>query len=405
MLYWIFEDLTDEDGSRVAAALKSSGVLATGIVDALVAGRGWGGKYLPWTTRKAQEAAEFWADATVSADNWLSEAGSAVMGTFASLWLPETAGTTVVTLVTSGASTPGTGAFALMSDAFPTVSRVLTVAGTGVTSFNVTIAVQNVATGEDVWTGRKLTTEEIVAQALQAESGALFLTASIVSAAAAAAPTVTPRGGVTPPTGGYTGPRLVYSGPGAKATSAAAGGPAPGMARETRVVFQTGRGGAEALKVVIVEAPVAPQPVAPQPVRSPLTSVPPAPAVTSAVPAAPPPIPTVAPAVGGAATTTAAPTPAPAPQPAPGTGPAPQQRHPSGLQEHNPLDHIPIVWFKPLWAYPQTIHLVDHWGDAREYHVTTPGQPVEPGVRARHRRRPAVPTLDRQARTAVVRPA
>ena len=379
MLYWLFEDLSDEDGARMATALKQSGVLATGTVDALVAGRGWGGKYLPWTTRKAQEAAEFWAQATVDADNWLSEAGSAVMGTFASLWLPETAGSTVATLVTAGASTPGTGAFTLMSEAFPTVSKVLTVAGTGVTSFNVTIAVQNVATGEDVWTGRKLTNEEIVAQALQAGSGALFLTASMVSAATApTAPTAAPPAGTTPVPGaaGYTGPRLVYSGPGAQATSAASGAPAPGMARETRVVFQTGRGGAEALKVVIVEVPVAPQPVAPQPARTPLVSVPPAPAGAPAAAVAPPaptPIPPVAPAVGGAVATTAA------PAPAPGSAPASQQRYPSGLLAGNLRDHIPVRWFKPLAMYPWTIHLVNHWGDATDYDMTTPGQTVEPG--------------------------
>jgi hypothetical protein len=43
------------------------------------------------------------------------------------------------------------------------------------------------------------------------------------------------------------------------------------------------------------------------------------------------------------------------------------------------LDHIPLVWFKPLWAYPPSIHLVDHWGTPRGYDMTTPGQTVEPG--------------------------
>jgi hypothetical protein len=377
MLYWLFEDLTDEDGARVAEALKRSGVLATGTVDALVAGRGWGGKYLPWTTRKAQEAAEFWADATVNADSWLAKAGSAVMGGFASLWLPETAGTTVLTLATAGASTPVTGAFALVGKAFPTVSKVLTVAGTGVTSFNVTIAVQNVATGEDVWTGRKLSDEEIVGYALQATSGVLFLGASFLQAAAPTAPTgpasAPPPG---PGAGGYTGPRLVYSGPGAQAPSAAAGGPAPGMARETRVVFQAGPRG-EALRAVVVEVPVTPQPVAPQPARPPLVSVPPAPAgapATAVAPAAPTPIPPVAPAVGGAVLTTAA----PVPTPGPGQGPGSQQRFPSGLQPGNVRDYIPITWFKPLWVY-RPVRLVDHWGDARAYDMTTPGQTVEPG--------------------------
>jgi hypothetical protein len=52
---------------------------------------------------------------------------------------------------------------------------------------------------------------------------------------------------------------------------------------------------------------------------------------------------------------------------------------PSGLQEQNRLDHIPIVWFKPLWVYPATVHLIDQWGAAREYDMTTPGQTVELG--------------------------
>jgi hypothetical protein len=47
MLYWLFEDLTEGDRSRVANALKASGVLPAQSVDALVAGRGWGASTCP----------------------------------------------------------------------------------------------------------------------------------------------------------------------------------------------------------------------------------------------------------------------------------------------------------------------------------------------------------------------
>jgi len=108
-----------------------------------------------------------------------------------------------------------------------------------------------------------------------------------------------------------------------------------------------------------------------------LTSVPPTPAGTpaAAAPATPTPAPPpAAPAVGGAVATSTV----PAPAPAPGQGPGSQQRFPSGLQPGNIRDYIPITWFKPLWVY-RPVRLVDHWGAAREYDMTTPGQTVEPG--------------------------
>ncbi|GIF18200.1 hypothetical protein BJ973_008837 [Actinoplanes tereljensis] len=358
MLYWLFEDLTEDDRARVGDALKRSGVLPPSTVDALAGGRGWGGKYLPYTTHKAEEAAQYWADVYESSDSYLVKAGSGVMGSFASLWLPHTAGLTVITLVSAGAATPETGALALLSRAYPTVSAVLTVVGTGVTAFNVTIAVQNAAFGEDVWSGRPLTPEERVVQAVNAASGTILLAASFTSAAST--PSAPPP---RPP--GYTGPKLVYSGPG---RPPGGGAPAPGTVQETRVVFQTGPGG-EALKAVVVEAPAVPMV---QPVRPPLISMPPA---TGQV--IPPPMPAVTPAVTGAITTTIAPGTVPAPGPKPDDPGAP--RFPSGLQPGNVLDHIPLVWFKPLWAYPPSVHLVDHWGTPHDYDMTTPGQTVEPG--------------------------
>jgi hypothetical protein len=362
MLYWLFEDLTAADRARVAEAVKRSGALPTATVDALTAGRGWGGKYLPWTTHKADEAADYWARAYVASDSWLGKAGSAVMGGFASLWLPHTAGTTVIVLASAGASVPETGAFAVLNLAYPTVGAALTVVGTGITAFNVTIAVQNVTFGHDVWTGRPLTPEEKVAQALNAASGSVLLAASFVTAVTA--PTELP-----PPTS-YAGPRLVYSGPGAPTRIPE---PAPGVARETRVLFQTGPGG-EALKAVVVDVAPAPAPAQ----APPLTVVPPIQAPTPAT-AAPGTVSAVAPAVTGAASTSLAPSTAPVPAPKKKDQDPSQPKFPSGRQQGNVLDHIPLVWFKPLWDYPPSIHLIDHWGTSREYEMVTPGQTVEPG--------------------------
>ena len=62
MLYWLFEDL--EEGGRPQGCRVHQGVRrhAAGGCRRAVAGRGWGGKYLPWTTYHGQQAAQFWAD-------------------------------------------------------------------------------------------------------------------------------------------------------------------------------------------------------------------------------------------------------------------------------------------------------------------------------------------------------
>jgi len=177
MLYWLFEDLTEKDRERLAKAFKESKVMPESMVNALAAGRGWGGKYLPFTTRKAQEAAMYWAD-VANKSSGAKKAGAMVAGCFASLWLPETAGTTATTLITAGAMTPQTGAFAVFGRAFPRLATGLGVAGVGLTSFEITLAVQDVITGKDSWTGRDLQSEEILARILVATSGLLMLGAT-----------------------------------------------------------------------------------------------------------------------------------------------------------------------------------------------------------------------------------
>ena len=351
MLYYLFEDLHAEDRDRVADAIRSAGVLPSGTVDALVAGRGWGGKYLPWTTRKGQEAAEFWANIAVHSDSKMATVASSVMGGFASLWTPQTAGTTALVLISAGAGTP---AMAALSQASPLAGQALLLAGTLTTSFNVTIAVQNVVTNTDVWTGRPLEPGERLSQGLIAGSGVLLLGASFASAAAAGpAPVGSPKA-ITPPTGQL---KLVYSAPPTAASS---------PATQTRFLTVPSSGGAahalRPVQIPEIEKVPTPAPLRLVPAPAPVAAAPPAPSI-------PPAAPVVAGAVGTAAAAATQSKKAPAGQP----------RVPSGKTETDPRDHIPIVWLKPHFLYPDPIRLIDSTGVARDFDMTKPDQQVEPG--------------------------
>jgi hypothetical protein len=315
MLYWLFEDLKSADRDRVAASLKANGVLPSEVVDSLVAGRGWGGRWLPWTTYKAHEATQFWADYAVKHEGTASGKAAEVMGSFSSLWLPETAGTTVTVLITAKASEPG-GLLTRISTAFPRVSAGLALVGTGVTSFNVTINVQEWLLEKDVWSGRTLSQEEVLQRGLTALSGTLFLGASFSAAAQASAPEPSaPSGGA-----GFGPPRLVYSGPGKAAEPVET--PPTGVGGGVREVFIVR--GENVVRVVISE---------PTPAAAPhLWSVPPepAPAVAPGVPSAPAlapaPAPVVTAATAGAVATSIVPAPGSqsSPQPDPNERPRPR---------------------------------------------------------------------------------
>jgi hypothetical protein len=351
MLYYLFEDLTEGDRKRVAEAMKDTAVLPVATVDALVAGRGLAGELLPWSTHKGEEAASFWADVSTQSGSAPAAAGSAFMGGMASLWLPSTAFSTVGALASAGAANPETGAMAVIAEAAPLAGQAITVGATFVTSFNVTIAVQNVVTDTDVWSGRPLGPGERLASGLQAGSGVLLLGASF-AAAAEAAPTTTPRG---------PGLRLVWSAP--RTVEPSVGG----ASRATQIVTVRGVSGNVALQAV---AP-APEPVPTPP--SPLRAVPDLPAGMAA-PAAPSPAPTAAGAAVAGGISTAA-----APAPAKQTKTDDRTKVPSGKLVQDRRDHIPIVWFKPLAAYPSPIELIDSSGQRRAYSMTQPGQQVEPG--------------------------
>jgi Domain of unknown function (DUF4157) len=182
MLYFLFEDLDESDQQRVGRALVDGGVMDEGTVAQLIAGRGWGGKYLPFTTYYGAQAAQFWADVAVENEGTAAGYLAYVPGMFASLWTPETAGSTALTLVTAGAA-PG------VAQAFPTVGRGLLVVGTGVTAYGTTIAIQELATGRDAYSGEELNSTDKIVRVLNVISGTLLLTAGFMQAAA-----LSPRG-------------------------------------------------------------------------------------------------------------------------------------------------------------------------------------------------------------------
>jgi hypothetical protein len=263
MLYWLFEDLKSGDRKIVADSLRTNSVLPSEAVNALVGGRGWGGRWLPWTTHKAQKATEFWAGYAAENEGTVGGGAAMVMGSLSSLWLPETAGTTVLTLATAGAAAPGTGAFAYLGQTFPRVGAGVAVVGTGVTSFNVTISVQEVVLEKDIWTGRQLSEEEILSRGLMAFSGTLLLGASFAQASQVGGGSTT---GKVPPGGGagFGPPRLVYSGPGSPAAPAQV--PTGGVGGGREVIIARGN---TLTRVVIWE----PMPSTPAPARH-LQSVP-----------------------------------------------------------------------------------------------------------------------------------
>ncbi|MBW3606292.1 MAG: DUF4157 domain-containing protein, partial [Actinobacteria bacterium] len=174
MLFWLFEDLEESDLALLAESIKDSGVMAPEAVDSLVAGRGWGGKYLPWSTYHGQQAAQYWADVYTDSEG-ATAAGALVAGGFASLWTPETAGATTLTLVTAGVA-PG------IAEASPMLGRGMLVTGTGVTSYQTTLAAGELMSGRDAYSGEPLGDEEKIARVLHVISGLLMLGAGFATA-------------------------------------------------------------------------------------------------------------------------------------------------------------------------------------------------------------------------------
>lgn len=176
MLYWLYEDLTEEDRATLSASLTANGVFGADVTGVLEGGRG-AGEYLPATTRYGEEAATFWAEVAVQNEGTAAGYAAWVPGLFSSLWLPETATSTVLTLGTAGIA-PG------VAEAFPTAGRVMLVGGTGLTAYGTTIALQELVAGRDVYSGRHLNDAERVARALEVISGMLTLATGFMQARA-----------------------------------------------------------------------------------------------------------------------------------------------------------------------------------------------------------------------------
>jgi hypothetical protein len=164
MLHHIFENLNDEDREEVLEALESSGVFSAETAGVLRQGRTLAGKYLPYTTYLGEQAAQFYADEYVRTDNELYLVG----GLFASLWTPETATATVTTLATAGF---GAG----LAKGPVWLQRTMLVAGTGPAAFATTQAVVELATGEDIYSGRELSSDELLVRGILAVSNAIML--------------------------------------------------------------------------------------------------------------------------------------------------------------------------------------------------------------------------------------
>jgi hypothetical protein len=99
MLHFLIEDLRPGDRDQVLAKLQP--VLPAETFDRLRGGRGLG-QFLPASTAYAELATQYWAQASLR-----PHAGvvATVMGLGASLWLPESVGSTIVVLGSGGLST------------------------------------------------------------------------------------------------------------------------------------------------------------------------------------------------------------------------------------------------------------------------------------------------------------
>ena len=196
MLHFLFEDLEDEDKRRLGDSLRDKGVLTADAVEALIEGRTWAGRNLPWSTRHGKNAAMFWANEFNQSDNKLYSGVSATLGGFASLWTPETAGTTIVVLATAN---PSGVVGNTLSRAPLVVQKTLLVAGTGLGAYQATTSTMAAISGKDS-AGNVLSGGERVGRAIEAVSALLMLGAGFHAATKLSprVPTVAPRTALAP---------------------------------------------------------------------------------------------------------------------------------------------------------------------------------------------------------------
>lgn len=167
MLYYLFEDLRPEERARVADSFRRGGILPEAAIEALMAGRGPGGKYLPASTEWAKQATEYWAEASSSEDS-ITRGAASFAGGLSSLWLPETSVSTALTLASGGVTSLLFGHSLLLDVA-------LTAGGLAWTGKHAIDELRTLLTSRDVRTGKELSPEEKLATILSLGSGMILL--------------------------------------------------------------------------------------------------------------------------------------------------------------------------------------------------------------------------------------
>ena len=158
MVAHFFEMLPEAARARVANAFD--GVLPSASIKALKDGRSWTGRHFPNITHAAQQATDYWAA--------LANKGSIVaqlMGPMAALATEETL---IPTLLTLAGARLGPGLFSI-------APRTMTAGSIGMTSFNLTLDAQRLATGRDPWTDRATSYPDQLGVALRMGAGLLVL--------------------------------------------------------------------------------------------------------------------------------------------------------------------------------------------------------------------------------------
>lgn len=199
MLYWLFEELTEDNRRTLADSLVANQVLQREAADALVAGRGFVAQYLPYTTDLAIESTQFWAKRYEQSSG--VEAGFyGLMGGLSVLGTPGVVDQTALVLGTAGL---GSAAGPVLAARAPALATTLTVGGTLFASFNAGLAIGHLMTGQDA-DGKPLDDAGRASLALMTISNLLFAAAGLLALRSPVAPTATgltrlPPGELLPP--------------------------------------------------------------------------------------------------------------------------------------------------------------------------------------------------------------
>lgn len=177
MLYWLFEHLTGDDDRKLADRLIATGILDQGTGDALVEGRGFVARKMPYFTDMAIESTEYWADLANKHDG-VGGGLASFMGGLSVLATPKVVDRTAVILGTAGL---GAEFGPLLAANFPRVAFALTAVGVATSSFEAGVAVRALIDGHDA-SGRPLDDTGRLVLAITVISNVLMTVASVLSA-------------------------------------------------------------------------------------------------------------------------------------------------------------------------------------------------------------------------------